>query len=314
MRLTSKKILFSMLVLGGFLSTVQAAELSSSHEQFAHVEKDRNLNASYAVPQQSLKQGWHHSYESAIAEAKKSGKPVLLHFYTDWCGPCQQMEQNVLNTNTVTSLFGNKVIAAKINGDQNAELMSRFGVSSYPTDLFIKADGTVISQSSGQTDVNSYASTIVSIAATSTLAASNKNESDIVALSREVKKEDKTIGLKGFSPVSLAVEEKWITGSKEFAWNYAGVVYYLANQEELNLFKSNPLQYAPQLRGCDPTIFSTGDHQAIPGDIEHTVFYNKGVYLFKNKGNLNLFMESPWKYSSQEERIVSAPVFGRLIQ
>ena len=303
MRIASLRLLFSMFVLGGLTTTTNAAELSPEGELFTRVESDENLNVSQALQQQNakshdLKQGWHHNYDTAIAEAKKSGKPVVLHFYADWCGPCRAMEQNVLNTNTVTSLLGDKIIGAKINVDQYGELKGQFGVSTFPSDVFIKADGTVITKSSGKMDANTYASVISSIAAKASPA---KRKNPIVVVSREVRQQDKTIGLKGFSPVELSLHEKWKKGSDKFAWNYAGVVYHMSNQAEFEQFKSNPARYAPKLHGNDPVLMSNDKNQMVRGNIQHTIFFNDGVYLFKSKQNLNQFMETPWKYSVQNQ-------------
>jgi thiol:disulfide interchange protein len=97
----------------------------------------------------SQKTGWHTSFTEAEAQAKALGKPLLLHFYADWCGPCQQMERTVLNQPSVVRCLGVDVVGVKINGDHHADLLSRFGVSGFPTDVLVSPDGEVSVRSIG---------------------------------------------------------------------------------------------------------------------------------------------------------------------
>ena len=71
-----------------------------------------------------------------LAEYKaviESGKPVLLDFYADWCGPCQIQLPIV---SKLAEKYGDDFIIAKVNVDQNTELAQLFGVRSIPTLTF----------------------------------------------------------------------------------------------------------------------------------------------------------------------------------
>lgn len=68
-----------------------------------------------------------------------SGKPALLDFYADWCGPCQTLLPTI---EKLASEHEAAINVAKINVDNNQELAAKFGVRSIPALFFIK-DGEI---------------------------------------------------------------------------------------------------------------------------------------------------------------------------
>jgi thioredoxin 1 len=79
------------------------------------------------------------------------GKPVLIDFYADWCGPCR------LQTPIVEELaarMGDQVEVKKINVDDNMDLANKYRIYVVPT-LIIEKDQKEIRRIEGLTDVSS---------------------------------------------------------------------------------------------------------------------------------------------------------------
>ncbi|MFN9718290.1 MAG: thioredoxin domain-containing protein [Planctomycetota bacterium] len=99
---------------------------------------------------------WMTNFDEAEAAAKKAGLPMVVHFWAPWCGPCRNMEAEVLSSQNVKAMLGEGIIGVKVNSDENKNLVSRFGVTALPTDVFVSPDGKVQSRSVGSPGLQGY--------------------------------------------------------------------------------------------------------------------------------------------------------------
>jgi thioredoxin 1 len=72
--------------------------------------------------------------QSFEQDVLKSGQPVVLDFWAEWCGPCRMLSP-VLDE--LSQELPN-VIIAKMNVDENPNTPAKFGVRGIPTLMLFK--------------------------------------------------------------------------------------------------------------------------------------------------------------------------------
>lgn len=75
-------------------------------------------------------------------EVLKSGVPVLVDFWAEWCGPCRALAPKL---EEIAKEMGNKMKVLKMNVDENPNMPVRYGVRGIPTMILFK-DGKQVGQ------------------------------------------------------------------------------------------------------------------------------------------------------------------------
>lgn len=84
------------------------------------------------------------------------GKPVLIDFYADWCGPCKLLKPTL---NEVADEYIGKAAVATIDVDKNRDIAEKIGVSSVP-DVRLFKDGRQVERIVGVRPKESYKSAL----------------------------------------------------------------------------------------------------------------------------------------------------------
>lgn len=112
----------------------------------------------------TAKDVWGHDYTQARQRAKTLNRPVLVHFHATWCGPCQHMEHNVLNSNDVLKEIHSRCVAIKVDSDKHPNLVQQFGVEALPCDVIVSSDGKILKVNQGALSAEQYKALVSSVA------------------------------------------------------------------------------------------------------------------------------------------------------
>jgi thioredoxin 1 len=82
----------------------------------------------------------HYATDSSFDELVKSGTPVLVDFWAEWCAPCRRIAPTV---EALATDYVGKLTVAKMNVDENPAIPMRLGIRSIPTLLLFKGGAVV---------------------------------------------------------------------------------------------------------------------------------------------------------------------------
>lgn len=77
-------------------------------------------------------------------------KPVIVDFYTDWCGPCKRYAPNF---EYVKSQYGSRATFIRINIDNHPDIAKVYGIYSIPTTTVIYDHGNRYSYRNGYMEI-----------------------------------------------------------------------------------------------------------------------------------------------------------------
>ena len=117
------------------------------------------------VSQLAAQIGWLGDLDKAKEQAAQTRRLVLVHFWSDHCDPCFQVERNVFSNPTVARAIHTNYVPVKIQVEQHRNLVTQLRVRAWPTDVILAADGREVYRGVTQQDPNRFISHLDQVAA-----------------------------------------------------------------------------------------------------------------------------------------------------
>jgi len=99
---------------------------------------------------------WGDDVSAAFQQSALSGKPILLHFYSNNCPPCKMLDTRAFKDEEVIAALSDQIISLKINVDKNRSIADRYEVIRWPTDVYLHPNGDEIGRSVSPQDPQKY--------------------------------------------------------------------------------------------------------------------------------------------------------------
>jgi len=103
-----------------------------------------------------------HGFEKAIKLAKKENKPIMVDFYADWCGWCQELDEKTFNAPEIKEYLKENFILVKLNADNRLrsikfreqlfspfDLLNAYGITGLPAVVFLDPNGDFVHMQPG---------------------------------------------------------------------------------------------------------------------------------------------------------------------
>ena len=94
--------------------------------------------------------------DANFEELVNAGKPMVLDFWAEWCGPCRMVSPII---DELATEYEGKVTIGKMDVDNNNDVVAQFGIRNSPTVLFFK-EGKLVDKQVGAAQKSAFVAKI----------------------------------------------------------------------------------------------------------------------------------------------------------
>lgn len=133
----------SSLILGALIVGVLAIVLTSKRSDTTEL-----VEPGTTVMGATEEIKWLTSLEPALAQAKETGRPIMIDFFATWCPPCKMLDAKTYTDAKVVER-SREWIMVRIDVDKNKALAQEYQIGSIPTLVLLQPDGKEASRELG---------------------------------------------------------------------------------------------------------------------------------------------------------------------
>lgn len=261
---------------------------------------------------------WSDNLRQAQELSRQTGKPVLVHFFSDTCPPCKMMEKITFPDPAIAKTIQNSFIPVKLNAKHYPREAQMFNVQCVPRDIILSPNGQIINSAEGGQDPSHY-SQFLAIAQAAARAPAQApppvpqqpkieaggacpiNETPSFDYASIPEEDRARIEFEGYCPVELGQRSMWVRGDYNNRLVFEDRLYLFAGKAQMEEFNRNPEKYAPAYQGIDIVVWKERGEK-VHGVRNYGAWALGRVFLFSSEENLIKFEKNARYYITPNSR------------